>query len=265
MRSTIFASRGSLLALAAGGLAMFGLAVAGPASVHAAEAPPPPQVNWSFQGPFGTYDRAAKQRGFQVYKEVCASCHAMKFLAYRNLSALGFNEAEVRAIAAQYMVTDGPNEEGDMYQRPGLPSDRFVSPFPNPQAARAANGGAYPVDLSLMTKATDYGPDYVNGILVGYRDPPAGVEVPVGQYYNSYFPGHLIAMPPPMVEGQVEFADGTPATVEQMSRDLTHFLAWAAEPKMEERKRLGVKVLIFVALMTIVFYMAKRKIWRDVH
>lgn len=245
--------------------AALGLTLAAGTAWSAGDAPTPPSVNWSFDGPFGTYDRAAMQRGFQVYKEVCASCHALSYVSYRNLEALGFSEAEVKAIAAEYTVLDGPNDDGEMFERPALPSDRFVSPFPNPQAARAANGGAMPPDLSLMTKARPDGANYLNAVLTGYREPPAGVEVPAGQYYNLYFPGHFIAMPPPLSEGQVEFADGTPATVEQMSRDVTQFLAWAAEPKMEDRKRLGVKVLIFVAIMTFVFYLAKRKAWRDVH
>lgn len=250
---------------AAAAFALAGLAGPGGTAQASTEVAAPPNVDWDFGGAFGTYDRAAMQRGFQVYKEVCASCHSLKFLAYRNLQALGFNEAEVKAIAAEYNVTAGPNDEGDMYERPAQPSDPFVSPFANPQAARAVNGGALPPDLSLIVKARENGANYVHGILTGYREPPAGVEVPVGQYYNQYFPGHRISMPPPLNEGQVEYADGTPATVEQMSRDVTQFLTWAAEPQMESRKRLGVKILIFVAIMTIVFYMAKRKVWRDVH
>lgn len=258
-------ARTVLALVAAATLALAALsAPAGPARA-ATDAAPPPNIDWSFSGPFGTYDRAAMQRGFQVYKEVCASCHGLNYLAYRNLQALGFNEAEVKAIAAEYSVTDGPNDDGEMYDRPAQPSDRFVSPFPNPQAARVANGGALPVDLSLIVKARENGANYVHGILTGYREPPAGEEVPPGQYYNLYFPGHRLAMPPPLSEGQVEFGDGTPASVEQMSRDVTQFLTWAAEPQMESRKRLGVKILIFVAIMTIVFYMAKRKVWRDVH
>ena len=271
MHSPIFAPRFTLARRALSALGttaatvFLALALNGTPAVAAVEAADPPEVDWSFAGPFGTYDRAAMQRGFQVYKEVCASCHALGYVSYRNLADLGFSEAEVKAIAAEYTVTDGPNEDGDMFERPALPSDRFVSPFPNPQAARAANGGAYPPDLSLVAKAFAEGPDYVHALLIGYHEPPAGVEVPPGQYFNIYFPGHNISMPPPLSEGQVEYGDGTPATVEQMARDVSHFLNWAAEPKLEERKRLGVKILIFVAIMTIVFYMAKRKIWRDVH
>ncbi|MFC3229609.1 cytochrome c1 [Marinibaculum pumilum] len=257
-RSVLAAAFFGLAALAAAPLA------SGPA-IAAGEVPEAPNVDWSFSGPFGTYDRAAMQRGFQVYKEVCASCHSLNYVAYRNLADLGFTEAEVKAIAAEYNVQDGPNDDGDMYDRPAQPSDRFVKPFPNPQAARAANGGALPPDLSLLVKARPDGADYTHGVLIGYREAPADFEVPVGQYYNEYFPGHRIAMPPPLSEGQVEYGDGTPATVEQMARDVTHFMTWAAEPKMEDRKRLGVKILIFVAIMTIVFYMAKRKVWRDVH
>ena len=266
MRSTNSVRRHALVAAAAALLGVAALATIVPGTARAAgDVPEAPNVDWSFSGPFGTYDRAAMQRGFQVYKEVCASCHGLNYVAYRNLQALGFNEAEVKAIAAEYTVTDGPNDDGEMYERPAVPSDRFVNPFPNPQAARVSNGGAYPPDLPLMVKARPDGADYLHGVLIGYRDAPAGFEVPVGQYYNAYFPGHRIAMPPPLNEGQVEYGDGTPATVEQMSRDVTQFLTWAAEPQMESRKRLGVKILIFVAIMTIVFYMAKRKVWRDVH
>lgn len=225
----------------------------------------PASQNWSFNGPFGTFDRAELQRGYQVYKEVCASCHAMKYVAFRNLRDIGFSEAEVKALAATFEVTDGPNDDGEMFQRAALPSDKFPSPFPNEKAARAANGGAYPVDLSLVAKARAHGPDYLYALLTGYKDAPAGFTVGEGLNYNEAFPGHQIAMPKPINEDQVTYADGTKATVEQMARDVSAFLMWAAEPKLEERKRMGLKVMVFLIILTGLFFAAKKRIWRDVH
>lgn len=234
------------------------------ASFGSGDAPQPKEQIWSFKGIFGTFDRAALQRGFQVYKEVCAVCHSMHHLSYRNLAALGFNEAEIKAIAAEYTVMDGPNDEGEMFERPGKPSDKFVSPFPNAKAARAANNGAYPADLSLMTKARLGGADYVYALLTGYKEPPKGFELQDGMSYNEYFPGHQIAMPAPLTNGQVDYADRTQATVEQMARDVTTFLAWAAEPEMEKRKQLGIAVMIYLALFTILMYFGMRRVWSRV-
>lgn len=231
---------------------------------HAPTAPLKPQ-KWSFNGPLGSFKRDELQRGFQVYKEVCASCHSLKRVRYRNLNALGFNEAEVKAIAASYKVTDGPNQEGEMFERPALASDRFVSPYPNDNAAKAVNNGALPPDLSLMVKARVGGADYVYGILTGFTKAPEGFVVGENQHYNLYMPGNLIAMAPPLVnEGQVTYADGTKATIEQMAHDVTAFLAWAAEPEMETRKKDGVTVLIYLLFMTTIFYFTMRRIWRDV-
>lgn len=224
-----------------------------------------PSQNWSFDGPFGTFDRGELQRGYQVYKEVCAACHAMKYVAFRNLRDIGFSEAEVKALAATFEVTDGPNDSGEMFQRPGLPYDRFPSPFANEKAARAANGGAYPPDLSLIAKARANGPNYLYALLTGYKPAPAGFELAEGMNYNEYFPGHQIAMPQPLNDDQVTYADGTKATVSQMARDVTTFMMWAAEPKLEERKRMGLKVMIFLVIMTGLFFAAKKRIWRDVH
>ena len=225
-----------------------------------------PEEKWRFDGPLGTFDRAELQRGFLVYKEVCAGCHSLKYLAYRNLAEIGFSAAEVKAIAAQVQVTDGPNEQGEMFQRPGLPADRFKSPFANEKAARAANNGAYPPDLSLITKARVGGPDYTYAVLIGYDDPPAGVLLADGMSYNRYFPGHQIAMPQPLAsDGQVDYADGTEASVARMARDVTAFLHWAAEPKLEERKRLGLKVGLFLLVLTGLFYLVKRKVWAAAH
>jgi ubiquinol-cytochrome c reductase cytochrome c1 subunit len=225
----------------------------------------PPEQHWSFNGIFGTYDRAALQRGFQVYEGVCHACHGAQYLAFRNLGDIGLSEDAVKAIAANYQVTDGPNDSGDMFERPGRPSDRIPSPFPNEQAARASNGGAYPPDLSLLAKAREHGPDYIYAVLTGYEEPPADITVPDGMNYNRYFPGHMIAMPPPLSEGAVTYEDGTEATVPQMSADVTQFLMWLAEPKMEERKQTGVKVALFLIVLTGLLYAYKRKVWADVH
>ncbi|SDB53408.1 cytochrome c1 [Belnapia rosea] len=225
-----------------------------------------PDTRFSFDGLFGHFDRASAQRGFQVYKEVCASCHSMHLLSYRNLRQLGLSEAEVAGIAATVQVMDGPNDEGQMVERPGRASDRFKSPFANEQAARSANNGAYPPDLSVITKAREGGADYIHALLVGYEDPPPGVQVADGMHYNRYFAGHQIAMPQPInSEGQVEYHDGTKATVEQMVRDVTQFLTWAAEPELEERKAMGVKIIIFLTILGGLAYAVKRKVWHDVH
>lgn len=222
-----------------------------------------PQQKWSFDGPFGTFDRSSLQRGFQVYKQVCSSCHGLHHLSYRNLVDIGLSELEVKAVAAEVSVQDGPNDDGEMFDRPGLPSDRFKSPFANEKAARASNGGALPPDLSLMVKARHDGANYVYGILTGYSEPPADFKVGAGMHYNKFFPGHQIAMPAPLVsDGQVAYPEGTPATVQQMAFDVTNFLTWAAEPKMEARKQMGVKVILFLAAFAAVMYAVKRKVWR---
>jgi ubiquinol-cytochrome c reductase cytochrome c1 subunit len=225
----------------------------------------PPHEKWSFNGPFGTFDRAALQRGYQVYKEICSTCHAMKYTHYRDLAALGFSEGEIKALAAQYQVTDGPNDQGEMFERPARPSDRFKSPFANDEAARAANNNALPKDLSIIVKSREGEEDYIYALLRGFTQAPAGVTVPSGLYYNEYFPGHLIAMPPPLSAGAVNFTDGTPSSVEQMASDVTTFLTWASHPEMEERKGLGLKVMAFLVLFTGLMFAVKRKIWADVH
>ena len=236
---------------------------------HAAgDAKHPESMEWSFSGPFGTYDRNALRRGFQVYKEVCASCHGLSHMSYRNLSQPGgpdFSEAEVKAIAAEYLVEDGPDDYGDMFERAALPRDGFVEPYPNENAGRAANGGAYPPDLSLINKARGGGADYVYAILAGYEEAPEGMEMRAGLYYNPYMSGGKIAMPAPLLEDIVEYGDGTPATVEQMSADVVHFLEWAAEPKMEERKRIGLMVMIYLSIFAALMYISMRKIWGDLH
>ncbi|WP_169543072.1 cytochrome c1 [Sneathiella aquimaris] len=222
-------------------------------------------INWQHTGMFGTYDRAAAQRGLQVYREVCAGCHSLKQVAFRSLADLGFNEDEIKALAAEATYEDGPNDDGDMFERAGKPFDKFPSPFANEKAARASNGGAYPPDLSLIVKSRVGFENYLYSLLTGYEDAPADMEMMEGMHYNAYFPNHQIAMPSPISEDAVEYSDGTPATVEQMSKDVTVFLAWAAEPKLEERKNMGLKVILFLLLLSGLFYAVKRKVWSDLH
>ncbi|MGE0285150.1 MAG: cytochrome c1 [Bradyrhizobium sp.] len=265
-----------------------GLLVGGVQNVRAADhATSPPANSWSFAGPVGMYDRAALQRGLKVYKEVCSSCHGLSLVAFRNLAdpgGPGYSAAQAAAFAAEYKVKDGPNDAGDMFERPGRPADYFPSPFPNENAARAANGGAAPPDLSLIAKARSYkrgfptfvfdvftqyqeqGPDYLVALLEGYQDnPPADFKLPEGSYYNTYFPGHAIKMPKPLSDGQVTYDDGSPATVAQYAKDVTHFLMWAAEPHMEARKRLGLQVFVFLILLTGLLYFTKKRIWASSH
>ena len=224
-----------------------------------------PKVKWSFGGPFGTYDRAALQRGYQVYKEVCSTCHSLRLVFYRDLRAIGLSEAQVRAVAAESQISGSTDDAGQPIDRPALPSDRFRSPFANEKAARAANGGALPPDLSLMEKAREGGADYIHALLNGYKDAPEGVKVADGQYYNIYFPGHFLAMPPPLRDDQVTYADGTKATVDQMSADVAQFLTWTANPEMEARKQMGIKAVLFLTLLTGLTYAVKKKVWKAVH
>jgi ubiquinol-cytochrome c reductase cytochrome c1 subunit len=223
-----------------------------------------PQQKWSMSGPFGTFDRAAAQRGLQVYKEVCSACHAMRLVAYRNLAEIGLSEDEVKAFAAGFQVKAGPNDQGEMFERAALPSDRFRSPFPNELAARAANNGAYPLDLSVITKARKDGWNYLHALMIGYSDPPEGTTMMAGMHYNRYFSGNQIAMAAPLMDDRVTYADGTKATVDQMARDVTVFLAWAAEPELEVRRALGVKIILFLLVLTVLAYLVKKKIWADV-
>lgn len=228
---------------------------------HSHATPKLKQIDWSFDGVFGRFDKPAIQRGFQIYKEVCASCHSLNYVPFRKLTEAGFSEAEVKSLAAGYTVTDGPNDDGEMFERPGRPSDRFPPPYPNDKAARAANQGAFPPDMSLLVKARADGANYIYSLLLGYGEAPEGVTVPEGAYYNHYFPGGIIKMAPPLADEQVTYQDGTPATLAQEARDIVSFLQWAAEPEMEERKRMGIKVLLFLGIMTAFFYVAKKRIW----
>jgi ubiquinol-cytochrome c reductase cytochrome c1 subunit len=234
-------------------------------TAEAAEETRAPAQHWSFSGVFGTFDRAALQRGFQVYKEVCAACHAVNMLSYRDLAKIGYQDDDVKAIAAQAKVIDGPNDAGEMFERAGRPSDKFVRPFANENAARASNNGAAPPDLSMIAKARVGGPNYLYGILTGYTQAPADAKLMEGMHYNLYFPGHQIAMAPPLNVDGVTYQDNTKATVEQMARDVTTFLTWASEPTLETRKQTGIKVILFLLVLTGLLYAAKRKVWAAVH
>ena len=225
-----------------------------------------PAQHWSFNGWFGSFDRDGLRRGLQVYREVCAGCHGLKYIAFRNLIEMGLSEDEAKEIAAEYEVTDGPDEDGEMFDRTARLSDFFPEPFENDQAARSVNNGALPPDLSLITKARANGPDYLHAILMGYdEEPPEDVTVADGMYYNHYFPGGQIAMPPPLSEELVEYDDGTEATVDQMSKDVVMFLHWAADPKLEARKKLGIKSFLFLLVLTALFIASKRLIWARLH
>lgn len=225
-------------------------------------------VDWSFDGVFGRYDPNQLRRGYKVYKSVCASCHSMDYVAFRNLKDEGgpmFTEEQAAAIAAEYTVVDGPNADGEMFERPAELKDAFPAPYPNDQAASAANGGALPPDLSLLAKARKGGADYIYSLMIGYEDPPEGEELSPGLYYNNAFPGHAIAMPPPLAEGIVEYEGGPDATVEQMAKDVSAFTMWAAEPKLDERKRTGFVVLIYLSVLAVLLYFTTRKLWSKVH
>ncbi len=222
------------------------------------------KTDWSFKGPFGKFDRSALQRGYQVYTEVCSSCHSMKYLSYRNLAEKGgpeFSEAQAKAIAASFEVKDGPNADGEMFMRPGKLSDKFVMPYENVKAAQAANGGAYPPDMSVLVKARGGGVDYIYSLLQGYEDPPSGITLDDGVYYNKFMYGNKIKMANQLSDGLVEYGDGTTATVEQMSKDVTTFLMWAAEPHLESRHQMGFKAIIYLIILTILVYFSMKKIW----
>lgn len=233
-------------------------------ALAAGDAPEYEAQPWSFNGPFGHFDRAQLQRGYKVYRQVCAACHGMRLLHFRNLGEPGgpeFSEEAVKALAAEVEVTDGPNDEGEMFQRPATPADAFPSPFPNEQAARVVNNGAYPPDLSVMAKARPGGADYLHALLTGYTDPPENMELSEGMSYNAAFPGHQIAMAPPLFEESVEYTDGTAPTVENYARDVSAYLMWAAEPKLEERLRIGFRFMIYLVLLTGLLYIVKRRVW----
>jgi ubiquinol-cytochrome c reductase cytochrome b/c1 subunit len=260
-------------------------AVSAPAAAQEHDTPEPQQQKWSFSGPFGKFDRAQLQRGFKIYREVCSNCHSLSLLSFRNLAEPGgpeFSEAQAQAVAAEFKIKDGPNDQGEMFERPGRLADHFPSPFPNEAAARVANGGAAPPDLSVVAKARTYergfprflldlvtqyqeqGVDYIVALLHGYEKTPEGMQMAPGMQYNKYFPGHGIKMPPPLSDGQVTFDDGAPATLDQYTKDIAAFLMWAAEPHLEARKRAGFQVMVFLVLLSGLLYFTKKKVWNDV-
>jgi len=271
-------SRCGILALAVAGLIVTG--------AQAAETDVPPRLDWSFAGPFGTYDPAQLQRGFKVYREICSACHSINQLSFRNLAdpgGPGFSKEQVATIATDYKIQDGPNDQGEMFERPGRPADHFPPPFPNEQAARAANGGTLPPDFSVIAKARTYergfplfvidmfyrpyqeqGVDYITALLEGYEDPPQGFNLPEGAHYNKYFPGHALGMPKILTDGSVEYSDGTPATADQYAKDVSAFLMWVAEPHLDVRKRIGFQVMIFLLVFAGLLYFTKKKVWSAV-
>lgn len=224
-----------------------------------------PKHNWSFDGVTGTFDRAALQRGYKVYREVCSGCHSMRLLYYRDLIDIGFSAAQVKVIASEYTVLDGPNDDGEMFERAARPADKFVNPYLNDNEARANNNGAYPPDLSVITKARKYGVDYIYNLLLGYSEPPKDAKIGEGMYYNEWMPGNQIAMPSPLSDDVIDYDDGTDTNIQQLSEDVTTFLKWAAEPEMEVRKNLGIKVILFFMILGFVVYLAKNRLWREVH
>ena len=232
-----------------------------------AETPKLLKTDWTFKGLFGKYDRASLQRGYQVYTEVCAACHSMQYLSYRNLAEPGgpeFTEDEAKFIAASFEVLDGPNNDGEMFTRPAKLSDKFVMPYDNVEAAKAANGGAYPPDMSVLAKARKGGADYIYSLLLGYDDPPADIKLDDGVYYNKFMYGNKIKMPIPLSDGLVEYSDGTEATEEQMAKDITTFLMWSAEPHLETRHKTGFRVIVYLIILSILVYLTMKKIWSRV-
>ncbi len=238
-----------------------------PFKINSAEKVELLKTDWSFKGPLGKFDRLSLQRGYQVYTEVCAACHSMKYLSYRNLMEKGgpeFSEAQAKSIAASFEVTDGPNADGEMFSRPARLSDKFPMPYPNEKAAQAANGGAYPPDMSVLAKARKGGVDYLYSVLLGYTEPPAGVTLDEGVYYNKFMYGNKIKMPKVLEDDLIEYGDGTLATEEQMAKDVVTFLMWSAEPHLEARHKMGFRAIIYLTILTILVYFSMKKIWSRV-
>ena len=239
--------------------------VASGAVIASSDGLAPKKVKWNFDGMLGTFDRTSAQRGFQVYKEVCAACHSLELIAFRNLTEIGFSEGEAKEIAKGYSITAGPNDSGEMFDRPGTLPDYLPKPYANEKAARASNNGAFPPDLSLMIRARPDGANYVYSLLTGFNQaPPSDMKLQDNMYYNPYFPGMQIAMAPPLSDGIVQYTDGTEATTDQMAKDVVNFLQWTADPKMEDRKSMGIKVLLFLSIFTGLFYVAKKRVWTKV-
>ena len=240
------------------------LLIAGTFQVNAAEKVKFLKTDWSFKGLTGKFDRGSLQRGYQVYTEVCSSCHSMKYVSYRNLAEPGgpeFSVDQAKAIAASFEVQDGPNSDGEMFFRPAKLSDKFINPYENVKAAQAANGGAYPPDMSVLAKARSGGVDYMYSLLLGYEDPPNGIILDEGVYYNKYMYGNNIRMAEPLSDDLVEYGDGTIASKEQMAKDVTTFLMWAAEPHLESRHKMGFKAILYLIILTVLVYFSMKKIW----
>ena len=221
-------------------------------------------TNWSFKGPFGKFDRSSLQRGYQVYQEVCASCHSLKYVSYRNLSEPGgpeFTNDEAKAIAASFEITDGPNSDGEMFTRPGRLTDKLIMPYKNEEEAKAANGGAYPPDMSVLVKARKGGADYIYSVLLGYDQPPSNMQLDEGVYYNKYMYGKKIKMPAPLSDDLIEYSDGTKATEEQMAKDVVSFLMWTAEPHLEQRHKIGFRAIVYLIILSVLVYFSMKKIW----
>ena len=283
---SVLGKAGAAVAVLAIALSVLMLPKTALAQGHEHDTPAPPQLKWSFSGPFGKYDQAQLQRGFKIYREVCATCHSLEYISFRNLAepgGPGYSSAQAATVAAEYKIKDGPNDAGDMFERPGRLADAFPKPFANDAIARATYGGSVPPDLSVMAKARTYergfpqfvfdmftqyqeqGPDYIAALIKGYEDAPKGMQMPSGMSYNKYFSGHMIGMPPPLQAGQVTFDDGSPTTIDQYSQDISAFLMWTAEPHLNERKRLGFQVMIFLIVLSGLLYFTKKKVWADAH
>jgi cytochrome c1 len=276
--------RADILSLAAG--AALTVFAAAPAFAQLEETPAPPREHWSFSGPFGKFNRAQLQRGFKVYQEVCSTCHGLSLLSFRNLTEPGgpeFTAGQVNSVAAQWLfkVQDGPNDQGEMFERVPRLGDPFPPPFPNDNAARARYN-AVPPDMSVLAKARGYergfpkfifdiftmyqekGVDYIAALMQGYSDPPKDFKLASGLYYNTFFPGHALAMPPPLTDGRVEYTDGSPQTVAQYAKDIGAFLMWAAEPHLEARKKMGFEVMVFLIIFAGLMYFTKKRVWKQI-
>jgi ubiquinol-cytochrome c reductase cytochrome c1 subunit len=259
MMSSIRIPKKSIVALSA--LALSGAIATKVAFASGEDSAIPPKYPWSHEGFTGSYDAASIRRGYQVYREVCSACHSMDRIAFRNLGEIAFTQKEVKTLAGEVDVWDAPDNQGNIGKRPGKSFDYFPAPYKNEQEARFSNGGALPPDLSLIVKARPHAEDYVFSLLTGYDNPPAGVQLREGLYFNAYFPGGAIGMAPPLSDGSVEYADGTPATLSQLAKDVTTFLAWTSKPEQDTRKKMGIKVITSLFLLGAISWYVKRFKW----
>lgn len=261
MLRAAFSKAGTFVAAGSGvGAGLYITSQAAPANANEAVVHPG-NFGWSHGGILSSLDAASVRRGFQVYRQVCSACHSLEALAFRNLVGVTHTLEEVKHIAATYQITDGPDDKGEMFQRPGKPADHIPLAYPNEEAAKAANAGANPPDLSLITKARHNGQNYVFSLLTGFVDPPAGVTVREGLHYNPYFPGHVIGMARPLYDDAIEYDDGTPATTSQMAKDVVTFLTWIGEPWHDDRKRIGLKAIVLSSILLGLTFYTKRMRW----